>query len=222
MTRAAASTRLNRWLMAVGAALTAIALLLLTLLPGVPATAAAIPGWVERGEMLLSWSDELLFFAIICWWVGASGLFSSHSSARPVRISVGMTALAVALGALLVLLLSVGRLVYPVFGIQLSADVLALVVSASFGALHLALLGFAVAAVALSWSTRSGLIGRTIGIAAAVVFLLGSFPWLTPSWWNSLVALAIAVWGVFLSAAATTPDRDRGDSTPRPDATTSR
>lgn len=221
MTRAVASARLYRWLMAVGAILTGIALLLLTFVPSVPSDATAIPAWVQRGEVLLTWSDELLFFAVICWWVAASGLFSSYWSAGSVRINVGMTSLAVALGALVVLLLSAGRLVYPVFGIQLSADVLALVVSASFGALHLAMLGFAVAAASLSWSTRFGLIGRTIGIAAAVVFLIGSFPWLTPSWWNSLVALGIAGWGVFLSVVAITPVRNRGDSTPRLYATNS-
>lgn len=184
----------HRWLMAAAAILTAVALFLLTLLPGVPSQAAAIPAWVDQGEASLSWSGELLFFAVICWWVGARGLFGANR-VRSVRISLGMTGLAIALGALVALLLALGRLVYPVFGIQLSTDALALVVSGSFGALHLALLGFAVAAVTLSWSTRYGLAGRVIGIAAAVLFMIGSFPWLTPFWWNLLVALGMAGWG---------------------------
>lgn len=73
--------------------------------------------WVDNGKSLLSWSDELLFFAIVSWGAGARGLFGARKAERSARINIGLTALAVALVALLVLLLVVGRLVYPVFGI---------------------------------------------------------------------------------------------------------
>ncbi|MEV0646422.1 hypothetical protein AB0I28_14285 [Phytomonospora sp. NPDC050363] len=185
-------------LTAVGALLTGGALLFLSLVPDVPSEVSEITAWVDSGKSLLSLSDELLFFAIVCWGAGARGLFGAQKVERSARINVGLTALAVALVALVVLLLVVGRLVYPVFGIHLSPEVLALLVSSTFGAVHLALLGFAVAAVALSWSTRSGLLGRIVGIVAAVVFIVGSFPWLIPSWWNALVAVLLAAWGVFL------------------------
>ncbi|WP_157518773.1 hypothetical protein [Herbidospora mongoliensis] len=193
---------MHRWLMAVGALLTAVALLLLSLLPSAPSEAVAMTAWIERGHSLLSWSDELLFFAVICWGAGARGLFGARKAGPSVHIDVGVTALTVALIALVVLLLAMGRLVYPVFEIPLSAEVLALVVSTAFGALHLAFLGFAVAAVALSWSTRARLIGRAVGIFAAVAFIGGSFPWLTPNWWNASVAVLVAVWGLFLALAA--------------------
>ncbi|MFD2768096.1 hypothetical protein [Micromonospora eburnea] len=187
--------------MAAGALLAGVALLLLSLLPGVPSEAADMTAWVDSGKSLLSWGDELLFFAIVSWGAGARGLFGARRADRSARINIGVTALAVALVALLVLLLVVGRLVYPVFGIHLSPDVLALLISSMFGALHLALLGFAVAAVMLTWSTSSGPRGRAVGIAAAVVFIVGSFPWLTPSWWNTLVAVLLAAWGIFLGIA---------------------
>ncbi|SBT43494.1 hypothetical protein [Micromonospora auratinigra] len=199
--RRAIHVRAHRWLVIVGAVLTGVALLLLSLLPDVPAEVGAVTAWVERGHSLLSWSDELLFFAVICWGAGARGLVGAREAGPSVRISVGGTALAVALVALVVVLLAVGRLVYPVFGIHLSAEVVALVVSATFGALHLALLGFAVAAVALGWSTRAGLTGRAVGIIAAAAFVLGSFPWLTPHWWNSAVAVLVAGWATFLALA---------------------
>jgi len=210
--RRAINVRVHRWLMIAGALLTAIALLLLSLLPSAPSEAVAMTAWVERGHSLLSWSDELLFFAVICWGAGARGLFGARKDEPSVRINVGVTALTVALVALFVLLLAVGRLVYPVYGIHLSAEVLALVVSSTFGALHLAFLGFAVAAVALSWSTRAGLIGRAVGIFAAAAFIVGSFPWLTPNWWNSLVAVSVAAWGGFLALTGVTRT---GDATER-------
>ncbi|WP_214321108.1 hypothetical protein [Nonomuraea sediminis] len=209
--RQAIDLRVHRWLMIVGALLTGVALLLLSLLPGAPSEAVAMTAWVERGHSLLSWSDELLFFAVICWGGGARGLFGARKAEPSARINVGVTALTAALVALVVLLLAVGRLVYPVFEIQLSAEVLALVVSSTFGALHLAFLGFAVAAVALSWSTRAGLIGRAVGIFAAAAFIVGSFPWLTPSWWNSLVAILVAAWGVLLALATATRTQNPGD-----------
>lgn len=159
--------------MIVGALLTAVALLLLSLLPGPPAEAVAMTAWVERGHSLLSWT--------------------------------------VALVALVVVLLTVGRLVYPVFGIDLSSEVIALVVSLTFGALHLAYLGFAVAAATLNWSTGAGVTGRAVGVGAAAAFVVGSFPWLTPDWWNCVVAVLVGVWGVFL--ASVTGTGNSGDAT---------
>lgn len=87
---------------------------------------------------------------------------------------------------------------------------LALLISSMSGALHLALLGFAVAAVVLTWSTSSGPGGRVVGITAAAVFIVGSFPWLTPSWWNTLVAVLLAAWGVFLSITGVNRQDDPG------------
>lgn len=208
--REVTATRVHRWLMTVGALLTAVALLLLSLLPSVPSGATAMTVWVGRGHVLLSCSDELLFFAVICWGAGARGIFGGGATA--LRLNVGATALAVAFVALLVVVLAVGRLVYPVFGIHLSTEVLALVISSAAGALHLALLGFAVAAVALTWSTCSG---RAVGVVAAVVFVVGSFPWLTPGWWNSLTAVLVAVWGVFLGLAAAPHPPNPGNAVAR-------
>jgi hypothetical protein len=207
-----ADSRLRRGLAALGAVLTGVALLLLSLLPRVPSETDAIPSWIEGGTSLLSWSDEVLFFAVVAWGAGAVGLFGPRSAARSARIHVGMTALAIALVALVVLLLALGRLVYPVFEIALSAETAALVVSTAFGALHLAYLGFAVAAVALGWSTRAGLVGRAVGILAAAAFIAGSFPWLTPSWWNSSVAVLVAVWGVSLAVTTGASSDDDGTS----------
>lgn len=204
------ATQVHRWLMAVGALLTAVALLLLSLLPDVPSEATAMTAWVERGHVLLSCSDELMFFAVICWGAGARGLFGAGGAAPAPRINVGVTALAVAFVSLLVVVLALGRLVYPVFGIHLSAEILALVVSTAVGALHLALLGFAVAAVALTRSTRPG---RAVGVVAAAVFLVGSFPWLTQSWWNLLTSVLIAAWGVFLALSAAPHIANPGNAT---------
>lgn len=151
---------------------------------------------------LLAWSGELLFAAVVCWGAGAHGLYGwTAPGPGSVRRSVGAVGLGVALVSFVVMLLAVGRLAYPVFAIRLSADTAALVVSTVFGAQHPALLGLAVAAATLTWSTPTLLVARSVGIAAAVVFVAGSFPWLTPVWWNIFVGVLVAAWGVFLSLA---------------------
>ncbi|QEW01836.1 hypothetical protein [Microbacterium lushaniae] len=198
----------HRWLSAGGASLTAVALLLLSLLPEAPADAVAVAAWVEQGRSLLTWSDELLFFAVLCWGAGARGLLGARTAAPSPRIDVGATALAAAFVALLVVLLAVGRLVYPVFAIDLAPEAVALLVSTTFGAVHLAFLGFAVAAATLTWSTRARLLGRGVGIVASAAFLAGSFPWMMPAWANSLAAIAVAGWGVFLAFTSVTSPVD--------------
>ncbi|CAN5174093.1 hypothetical protein BH11ACT3_BH11ACT3_01870 [soil metagenome] len=185
----------------VGALSGGSALLLLSLLPSPPSNSPALAAWVEQGYSLLSWSGELLFIAVVCWGAGLIGLVGERRRRHSARSSVGLSALAVAVVALVVVLLALGRLVYPVYEIGLSAEVLALVVSTTYGAVYLAYLGFAVVAVALSWATSAGIVGRAFGLVAAIVFTIGSFPWLTPTWWNSVVAALLGAWGVFLAFA---------------------
>ena len=39
---------------------------------------------------------------------------------------------------------------------------------------------------------------RQVEADAAVVFVVGAFPWLTPQWWNVLAGGTLAVWGALL------------------------
>ncbi len=66
-----------RGLMLAGAVLVGTSTLLLSLLPEVPTDVAALSDWVEEGSALAVWSDELRFFAILCWWAGGWGVFTT-------------------------------------------------------------------------------------------------------------------------------------------------
>ncbi|WP_063052484.1 hypothetical protein [Nocardia arthritidis] len=107
-------------------------------------------------------------------------------------------------------LMAVGALLAAVALLLLSLLPLVPSEAAAMTALHLALLSFAVSAVALGWSTRSGLLGRVVGLSAAMVFVAGSFPWLIPNWGNSAVAVLLGAWGVSLALNGSTYT---GDST---------
>ena len=191
----ATQTKINGVLFSVGAMLAAVALVLIALLPRVPAEPTEIVAWVEQGRMQLMWADELLFFAVLSWCAGVLGLYARWDAASTTWGLVGLAAFLTAQVTLVVVLLSLGRLVYPVFGIELSADATALIVSETHGALHLAMLAFAVAALTLSWRPQFTWLARGLGILAAIVFVVGAFPWLTPQWWNVLTGVTLAVWG---------------------------
>lgn len=195
---AATHTQMSGVLFVVGALLAAVALVLIALLPRVPAEPTEIVAWVEQGRVQLMWADELLFFAVLSWCAGGLGLYAGPGAASTARGLVGLAAFFTAQVALVVVLLSLGRLVYPVFGIELSADATALIVSETYGALHLAMLAFAVAAVSLSWRPRFSWLARSLGVLAAIVFVVGAFPWLAPQWWNGLAGVTLPVWGALL------------------------
>jgi hypothetical protein len=90
-----------------------------------------------------------------------------------------------------------GRLVYPVFGISLSDDAIALVVSLFFGGLHSVLLFMGVGLIAAGFALRQENAGRRLPIAsfgAGALQVLGAYPWLTPAWVNVTTAAALFAW----------------------------
>ena len=90
-----------------------------------------------------------------------------------------------------------GRLVYPVLGISLSDDSIALTVSILYGSLHGLLLFVAVGLIALGFSLRREGVGQLLSITsfgAGALQALGSFPWLTPSWLNVTSTTALVFW----------------------------
>ncbi|MEU2253422.1 hypothetical protein ABZ540_09620 [Nocardia xishanensis] len=197
------------WLLGMGGVLAAAAVFLLMAHTPVPSEGNDLVLWVSQGRAQLMWSDEILFFAVVALGAGARGSLADHRTRRSTRVDVGMVSLMVGLVSLLVVLLAVGRLVYPAYGIALSADVVALLVSVTFGALHLALLAFAVTTVSLTWFVVPGPAkwpATIAGITIAAAFVAGSFPWFTPTWWNLLVAVLLAGWGFLIGSLRRSSD----------------
>lgn len=189
------------WLLGIGGILAGAAVFLLMARPPVPSDGNDLVHWAAQGRAQLMWSDEMLFFAVVSLGAGFRGSLADRITRRSTRVDLGAASSMVSLVSLVVVLLAVGRLVYPAYGIALSADVVALLVSVTFGALHLALLAFAVTTVSLTWFVSPAKWPATIvGIAIAAAFVAGSFPWLTPTWWNLLVAVLLAGWGFLMGS----------------------
>lgn len=198
------------WLWMAGAFLASVALALLATLPPVPPSVDGVLAWVGDGTFQLTWAGELLFFATIAWGAGAAGSFSARATSRPLRRSIALVALGVTLVAFVVVLLALGRLVYPVVDVELAADTIVLLVSVVIGTVHLALLALGVVAIALPVPMRSTRAGRTvtaIGCAGGVLFVVGSYPWLLPTWLNLVVAGAVGCWGVLVGVALLARER---------------
>ncbi|TNC21993.1 hypothetical protein, partial [Mumia zhuanghuii] len=179
------------WLWIAGALLASMALALLATVPALPTTADAVALWVDDARFQLTWAGELLFFATIAWGVGAAGAFAARGSGSPLRRTTALVALGVALIAFVVVLLALGRLVYPVVDIELAAETIVLLESVVIGAVHLALLALGVVAFTLPVPTRSTAARRAIvalGVTLGVLFVAGSYPWLLPMWLNLVVA----------------------------------
>ncbi|WP_067142911.1 hypothetical protein [Microtetraspora malaysiensis] len=198
------------WLWIAGALLASVALALLATLPPLQTNADAVVEWVDDGTFQLTWAGEFLFFATIAWGTGAAGAFSARGTDAPLRRTIALVALSVTLIAFVIVLLALGRLVYPVVDMDLTADTIVLLASVVIGTVHLALLALAVVAFALPVPMRSAGARRTVmavGITLGMLFVVGSYPWLLPMWLNLLVAGAVGCWGVLVGVAVLAQDR---------------
>lgn len=199
------AVRASAWLWVTGSVLLGAALVMLATVPPLPAEAVDVQRWVNEGRFQLTWSGELLFFAVLALGSGGVGMLAGPGAPWRPRHTISLVGLGIALVAFLVVLLALGRLVYPVASIDLSADSTVLVSSTAIGAVHLALLGLAVAAFA--WPRPSSVVAArridtVAGIAAGVVFLFGSYPWLLPNWANVAASVVVGCWGVWIGASA--------------------
>lgn len=193
------------WLRIGGGVLVAAALGLLASVAPINPSGIAPQHWIDTHAFALTWAGELLFFAVVAWGAGAVGAYGAARADAPLRSAIALVGLAVALAAFLIVLLALGRLVYPVVDADLSDDLIILIASLVTGAVHLALLGLAVVAFATPLALGPGRTGLLLGILFGVVFLVGSFPWLLPQWTNFAVAAAVAAWAPLPPARPTHP-----------------
>ena len=193
----AAVRAVGGWALIVGGLLLFGAQVAIALLPAPSAAPAELARWVHEYASRLSMSDELLFFAVVCLTPGVVVLFGTTRLRRPVSSLLGCCSLLLAMTLLGVVVVVGGRLVYPVFGISLSNDAIALVVSLFFGGLHSVLLFLGVGLVSTGVAFRQQNAWRWLPLAsfsAGALQVLGSFPWLTPTWVNVAAAAALAAW----------------------------
>lgn len=157
--------------------------------------------WVAAGSTWIMVSNELLAIATVMLSVGLIAYFRATATDRSMGRVLAMAALGFAAVVAGIGVMAEGRLVYPVYGLALSADSLNLMASLYFGAIHTIYLAVAVAAlgVAFSKSRFPSRFGRIAGSIVAALLMAGSFPWLIGTVLNVGVA---AVASGYLAALA--------------------
>lgn len=163
--------------------------------------AAGFRGLPSRAETPHALGGELAMAAAIL--LSAALLrFLAHRAPRSAAGAVAAGAAGVAIVLDLVAMVAQGRLVSPIIGLETRPAEIPGLLALWLGAVHALVIACAVAIAAVAIATRRtlGMVMAVLGVLAAAVLLLASFPWMAPSW---VPATAVAIaWAWTIAALA--------------------
>jgi hypothetical protein len=146
-----------------------------------PSNGTDILLWRDSQALVLDFVSECLFFAIVLLVPGAVALYQSLVDVDRTKAAMGCGIIAATIPVMAVTLIVHGRLIYPIYGMRIDTpDAAALVVMVFYGGLHAIYLLLAVATIVLSLAMKRGAYAEWIahfGFAAAVLDIIGSYPW---------------------------------------------
>lgn len=165
-----------------------------------PAHGSEILAWVAAHRLAISLDSELLFFADGALIAGTIALYRRLAPVDDVKASLGCGLLALVTALIAMMLVVHGRLVYPVYGIELSKpDVAELIVAVFYGGLHSVRLLMALATLLLSLAMSRAGYGRgyiALGVVTAASDVLAAYPWLIGPGLALLCSTLFATWFV--------------------------
>jgi hypothetical protein len=171
--------------------------LLLVFLPVPPTTQGDFSKWITANSLTIALANESLFFAtafLVPSFIALGRLLGVMSK---VSAFAGLSIIALALPLLAMLNVAQGRLVYPVYGLNLSVDSLKLSFSIFYGGLHATALMFGAALFFIGFAMRGSTFNKGMAPYSVVVGglqIVGAYPWLTPIAFNVLVAISLTLW----------------------------
>ncbi|WP_025693254.1 hypothetical protein [Paenibacillus zanthoxyli] len=157
--------------------------------------------WLKKWQFNISMADELLFFASLLLIPSIAALYKILVKAAKIKALLGCGLLAVTIPINLILDIILGRLVYPVYHIELSPDIYKLVVSLYYGGMHLVNLIFCAASISLCFAIRKSAIGKFVaylGFTAGILDFIGAYPWLIGAVMSFVTQLFFSAWLVIL------------------------
>jgi hypothetical protein len=153
--------------------------------------------WLAENKIFIAIQNEIFFFATMCL-IPSAMVLQKLSQNRPTISSVlGVGLVFVTIPVLAVVNLAEGRLVYPVYDIQLSFDVLKLMLSLFHGGLHVVALIFAVAIVAVGLGMRDAVFPRVywyLSLVAGLLQIPFAYAWLTGYALNLIAIFFLGLW----------------------------
>jgi len=146
-----------------------------------PAGGPELVTWAVSRQALIASTVEVFFFAVVFMIPATVALYQSLAGSHRSSAVIGCGIIATTIPVLSTLIIVQGRLVFPVFHIEVrSQHVVELLVSLYHGGLHAVALLFVVATLVLSLAMRRRTYGPIIlplGLATAAFDLIGAYPW---------------------------------------------
>lgn len=170
-------------------------------MPNPPTADASLMTWLQDWRFNIAMADELFFFATLFLIPAIVALYRILVKVDKIKALLGCGLLAVSIPINLVLVIILGRLVYPVYGIELSPDIYKLVLSLYHGGMHSVAIILSVATILLCLVIRRSVIGKPaaiFGFAAGILDLIGAYPWLLGTAMIFVSQLFFSAWFVIL------------------------
>lgn len=162
-----------------------------------PLTDADLMAWVQEWRFNFSMADELLFFATLLLIPSIAALYRILVKVDKLKTLLGCGLLAVIIPIYVFLDIVLGRLVYPVYELELSPDIFKLVLSIYYGGMHSAAIILCLATILLCLILRKSVLGKPVanfGFVVATLDLIGAYPWLLATPIVFVSQLAPALW----------------------------
>jgi hypothetical protein len=165
--------------------------------PHPPAPDGELLAWLAEWKLQLSMADELLVFAALLLIPAVVAIYRVLAKTDLIKALLGCGLLALNVPVYMILVVVLGRLVYPVYDIELSPESYRLVLSLYYGGLHLAFLIFGLAIILLSFAIRKSPIGKPaayLGFLTGVLAFAGAYPWLMGNGAVLAIQLVFTAW----------------------------
>lgn len=163
-----------------------------------PSSGVEIVAWVESNKIILSFINEVLFFATVLLVPSVAALYLNLAEIDRNKAIAGCGIVAATIPVLMVLLVAHGRLVYPVYGISAKTpDAAMLMVALFYGGLHAINIMFGVATFILSLAMRYTAYGSSVvvlGFVAAICDVIGAYPYVIGPALTFLCQVVFAAW----------------------------
>lgn len=171
--------------------------LLIATLPSPPSIEAQFFKWLSESKTYIAIQNEILFFATVSLIPSVYVLYRLLKNQISRSSVLGLGLMVMVIPVLAVLDIVEGRMVYPVYSISISFDILKLVLSIYHGGMHMVLLLFAGAIFFSSYAMRGKFFPQYhwyLGLISSAAQIVGSFPWLIGIAVNILTILLFSAW----------------------------
>ena len=170
-------------------------------MPSPPLVDEELLTWLTKWRFHISMADEVLFFAAIFLIPSIVALYRTLVKVDQIKALMACGILTVTIPIYIFLDIILGRLVYPVFNIELSPDIYKLMISIYYGGMHMIAILLCLATFILCFAIRKSVLGKLtayIGFMVGIFDLIGAFPWLIGSVMVFISQLLFSVWFIIL------------------------